>query len=167
MGITLAAVLIASAGGGGGPVAHAPAGLFLGADAGAAMMIGLPQDPTRIAPAFDVRAGYAWRWGLTFQSRFDDFGVESPARVGPLMMLGLGARYSFPLVVMPYVEVDGGPIFDPQRVSGGIVVGTGLAIPLHRHVLVDVGIHDAIVETGGVRHIFGFGVGIALGFGSR
>lgn len=164
----LPGALIGMAGGGGGHIARAPAGLFLGADGGAALMTGAGDDPARSAAAFDFRAGYAWRWGMSVQARFDDLGVEGPAHAGPLLMPSIGARYGFPLVAMPFVEANLGAAFDKKHASPAAMPGVGLAIPIHRHVMIDISGHDVIADVdGGVRHTLLFGLGVAVGFGAH
>lgn len=160
-------VLVASAGGGGGRVARAPSGVFFGADGNVALMMGVPADPTRAAAAFDVRFGYAFRWGLSLQARFDDLGVSAPDpnRAGPLMLGSFGVRYSFPLVVMPFVEAQLGPVFDSSRASIASLLGVGLSLPILRHVLIDLAAHDVIADVDGdVRHVLLLGLGLTVGF---
>lgn len=81
-------------------------------------------------------------------------------------MLGsVGARYSLPLVVMPFVEAQVGAVFDSSRASIATLLGVGLSVPLLRHLLIDLSAHDAIADIDGdVRHVAFFGVGLTLGF---
>ncbi len=155
-------------GGGGGSIAHAPRGLFLGADTGLATMLPGRVDGAHGAWAFGARAGYQWRSGLAAQVRFDDLGVGAPDGSAPLLFATAGVRYSLPLVVMPFVEVLVGPAVYGAHVSPGAALGGGVSLPVLRHLAFDLSIRDWIAGIDGdVRHVVTAELGVSVGFGGR
>lgn len=162
------AVLSATHGGGGGVVGRAPRGPFVGADAGGAVMLARGEDPSRGAWAFGARAGYQWRSGVAFDLRFDDLGLDAPDGSGPLLVGSAGLRYGFPLVVMPYAEARLGDAFYGPHSSVAAAIALGLAVPVFRHLALDLGARDWIADLDGrVRHTPTFEVGLAVGFDGR
>jgi hypothetical protein len=159
------AALVGAYGGGVGAVSHAPRGAFVGADAGWSTMLASGTDSAHGAWAFGLRGGYQWRSGLALEARFDDLGVSAPDGGGPLLAAVGGLRYSAPLIVMPYGEVELGPTFYGPHVSPSAQIGIGLSLPLHRHLVIDLGARDTIANVdGAVRHVPTVALGLTVGF---
>jgi hypothetical protein len=66
-------------GGGGGRALLEPSGVYVGLDAGGALMTAAGDAATTGAPAFGLHAGYRLPSGLAFDVRGDDLGVYAPA----------------------------------------------------------------------------------------
>jgi hypothetical protein len=160
--------LVGGAGGGGGSIARAPSGPFLGADTGWATMLGAAGAPATGAWSFGARAGYAFSSGLALDARFDDLGVHAPSGEGPLLLGTAGVRYSLPFIVMPFADAHFGAAWYGDHATPTAGLGLGLSFPVLRHLLVDVSARDWIADVdGSVRHVPTFELGIAGGFGGR
>jgi hypothetical protein len=154
--------------GGGSFVSHAPSGFYLGAETAWTVAPPANADPAHSGWGFGLRAGYQLASGLAPQLRFDDLGITPPGQDHVVLCATAGLRYVLPLFPMPYVEVGAGPAFVGSGASIAGAVAIGLALPVARHVEVDVSAHDWIVSPGGnLRQVLGFGVGVAVGFGGR
>lgn len=154
--------------GGGSFVSHAPTGFYLGAETAWTIALPANADPAHSGWGFGLRAGYQLASGLAPQLRFDDLGITLPGQDHAVLCATAGLRYVLPLFPMPYVEVGAGPAFVGSSASMAAAVAIGLAIPVVRHVEVDVSARDWIVGSkGDVRQVLGFGVGLAVGFGGR
>jgi hypothetical protein len=162
------AVLVGGAGGGGGAYARAPRGFFIGGDAGGAVMVGAGADAAHGAFAFGAHAGYQWASGLSLQLRFDDLGVSPPDGSGPLLLGTVGARYSLPLVLMPFAEALVGPAFHGSQVTPAAGLGLGVSLPVLRHLAFDLSVRDWIAGLdGAVRNVPTAELGITVGFTGR
>jgi hypothetical protein len=153
-------------GGGGGRTQMAQAGgLYLGLDAGAAVMLGDGEDSATSAPAFGLHAGYRLPSGLAFDVRGDDLGVASPGQSMPFVVGGAGMRYTLPLLVMPFVEAHVGALDYGPRVSAAADGALGIAVPVGEHLEIDVSARDWIAGVDGVvRHVPMFTLGFEVGF---
>lgn len=170
------ALLVGAFGGSAGAYARMPYGFFFGADTGLATLVSSDSDvalrtQTQVAPlhrgwAFGVRTGYEWASGLAIQARFDDLGVHTSDGTTSLMFASAGLRYSFPFIVMPFVDALVGPAFDASGVSLGAAIGIGASIVVTRHLGIDLAFRDWIADLdGSVRHVPTATVGVQIGFG--
>jgi hypothetical protein len=160
--------LVGGFGGGGGAIARAPSGLFIGADTGWAVMLGPRESSAPNAWAFGARVGYEWQNGLALEGRFDDLGVHPPTGGGSLLFGSAGIRYSLPLVVMPFAEALVGPGFNGSHLAPGAGLGVGASLPVLRHLMFDLALRDWIIDLdGGVRNVPTVELGITVGFGGR
>ena len=157
--------LIGAAGGGGGRSLRESSGLYLGVDAGWAVMPGVDGAATESAPAFGLHAGVRSPSGLALDLRGDDLGVPAPDGKGPGLATGLGARYTLPLFVLPFVEAHvGAEDYGPSLSVAG-EVGAGFAFPVGDHFELDLCARDWIAEIGGaIRHVPVFSLGFTVGF---
>lgn len=165
-------VLVGSFGGGHGHGGRAPRGWFLGADAGWAWFVSMPDVAARASSTprdsswcFGARTGYQLASGLAVQARFDKLGVDAPDGSGTLDAISFGVRYSIPVVPMPFAEAMIGPTIHGSDASTSAGVGLGVSLLVARHVAFDGAVHDWIVDLGGVRHIPTITFGITAGFG--
>ena len=154
--------------GGGTFASHASTGPYLGAETDWTIALPASGDAAHSGLGFGLRAGYRLPSGLAPQLRFDDLGVTLPGHDHAVLCATAGLRYVLPLFPMPYAEVGAGPAFVGSSASIAAAVAIGLAIPVVRHVEIDVAARDWLVSPGGnVRQVLGFGVGLTVGFGGR
>ncbi len=151
----------------GGHVGGGPAdGVLLAVEGGWGTMLAGGADAAQGAWTVGVRAGYAFARGLELHLRYDDLGVAPSSSRSPLQLATAGLRYSAPLPVMPFAEVDAGPAFALGDVFFGAGVGVGVTLPLVNHVLLDLGGHDWLVPISGtLRQTLGVGLALAVTFG--
>jgi hypothetical protein len=155
----------AHGGGGGGRALIQPSGLYVGLDAGAALMPAVGDAPTRGAAAFGLHLGYRLPSGLAFDLRGDDLGVDAPDGGGPLIAGGFGMRYTVPLEVMPFVEAHLGALDYGPHVSVAGDAALGIALPVGDHLEIDVSARDWIADVdGAIRHMPMFALGLEVGF---
>ena len=141
-----------------------PSGLYLGVDAGAALMPGEGALGTMSAATFGGHAGYRLPSGLAFDLRGDDLGVSVPDG-GPLIAGGAGMRYTVPLLIMPFAEAHFGALGYGPHVSAAADVGLGLALPVGNHLEFDLTARDWIADVDStIRHTAAFTLGFAVGF---
>jgi hypothetical protein len=123
-------------------------------------------DPAHGAWTLGVRGGYAFASGLEMHLRYDDLGFAPSSSRSPLQLATAGLRYSAPLPVMPFAEVDVGPAFALGDVWFGTGVAVGATLPLVNHVLLDLAGHDWLVPiSGALRQTLGVSLALAVTFG--
>jgi len=151
-------------GGGGGRALVQPSGLYIGLDAGGALMLADVSAPMTDALALGLHAGYRMPSGLSLDLRGDELGVHAPSGGGPLVAGGVGMRYTVPLEVMPFVEAHVGALeYGPVSLAGDAALG--LAVPIGEHLEIDVSARDWIAEVdGAIRHVPMFALGFEVGF---
>ncbi|HVY44449.1 MAG TPA: hypothetical protein VHB21_01170 [Minicystis sp.] len=141
-------------------------GVLLGADGGVSWLLPAGPDKSQQAGSFGVRFGYDFGNGLSFDGRYDDLGVVEAK--GPLQAVTLGGRYALPLLVMPFVDVRAGAQFDAVAAQVVAAPGAGVAVPVSRHLALDLTARDWLAVPGErLRSIITLRLGATVTFGGR
>ena len=163
--LPLARLVGAHGGGGGGRALLQPSGVYVGLDAGGALMPAAGDASTTGALAFGVHGGYRLPSGLAFDVRGDNLGVYAPAGGGLLLAAGAGMRYTVPLFVMPFAEAHLGAVSYAPGVAFAGDAAIGIAVPVGDHLELDATARDWIAGIdGAIRHVPMFTLGFAVGF---
>lgn len=160
--------LVGGSGGGGGSLSYAPTGFFLGGGAGLTVAPASRSENAQEGLGFGLTTGFQFPSGLALLARFDDFGITRGTDGDGVLGAAGGLRYVLPTFPMPFAEVLTGPVFVGSQASLGVELGLGAAIPVVRHVAIEVSARDWIVGLdGAVRQLLEFQVGLTIGFGGH
>ncbi len=161
---------------GGGP----REGLLVGIDLGAALPIFVGNNEAAASFAAGGLVGWQFPNGVAVLFRYQDLGLRPDVVANTQWQLAtFGMRYTFPYIIpQPFLEALVGlslvnsnaplaPGGGNLQISPGGAVGVGLALPLARHVAVEVAARDWLSPIGGdLFQILGLEAGVTVDFGA-
>jgi hypothetical protein len=138
-------------------------GVIFGVDGG--YSLGFDPGPnTRGAWGFGARAGYSLRGGVAIDARYDDLGVRGAG--APLQVASGGARYTLPMIVMPFVEARVGAEIDPAGAYFAAAPALGLELPVARHASIEFTARDWLADrAGGLESVLTLQLGVTVRLG--